>query len=102
MCTINNRKSLEELLSDKEEFKYWEVSEKGDIFAKEAYGVMVEIYAQELTRTNWLTHFFKKCYPEDGEQIKEEFYFAYFQALRRAKINAIVMDTNEIDVKSFK
>ena len=73
MCTINNRKSLEELLSDKEEFKYWEVSEKGDIFAKEAYGVLVEIYAQELTRTNWLTHFSKNVTQKMANKSKKSF-----------------------------
>ena len=78
MCMIrkiDTSKEHLEMLLNGEDLKYWSVSENGDISSNpnEDIGPFY-IPANELTMTNWLTHFFNKLFPSDGERIKEEFY----------------------------
>ena len=103
MCTVDelkiDREEFKRLIGE-ENFEYWDVSDNGDISSIDPNGNFGPFFipAQELTMTNWTTHFFRKCFCDDGEKIKEEFYFAYFRALRNAGIKNITLDVNTIDV----
>ena len=101
MCTIENleldKEEFKRLIND-EKLKYWDVSDRGDISSINSNDNIgpFSISAESLTNRNWITHFIKKCFCEDGERIKEEFYFAYFRALRNAGKKSITLDVDTI------
>lgn len=104
MCTIQTIDTSDEhfeKLMNGEDLKYWIVSESGDISSSSNEDIgPFYVPAENLTKTNWLTHFIKKPFPVDGERIKEEFYTAYLWALKNAGCKFIEIDIDGITVKS--
>lgn len=94
MATIDK-----DLINDflkKEEYKYWTVSENGDmdekIVPEEQPYPCYPIPANRLNELNWLTHVFNKVGPDWPDEKKIEFYFAYLEALRNAGFKSITID----------
>ena len=83
-------------LCKKPEYKYWVVSENGDIDEKfvpeEQLYPSYPIPANRLNELNWLTQVFKKIGPYWPDEKKVEFYFAYVEALKNAGFKSIIID----------
>lgn len=94
MVTID-KNAFDELFK-KPEYKYWTVSENGDIDEKfvpeEQIYPSCSIPANRLNEMNWLTHVFKKVGPDWPDKKKVEFYFAYVEALSNAGFKSINID----------
>lgn len=96
MATIDENVINE--LFKKPEYKYWTVSESGDIDEKlvpeEQVNPSYPIPANRLNELNWLTQIFKKVGPYWPDEKKVEFYFAYVEALKNAGFTSIYINLN--------
>lgn len=93
---VNINENLIGELTKKPEYKYWIVSENGDI--DEKFVPEKQLYpsypipAERLNELNWLTQIFKKVGPYWPDQKKIEFYFAYVEALKNAGFTSIYIN----------
>lgn len=88
----NPMDNIEETLN--ENFKFWTVSEKGDI--SRSYRPEEGIPAENLLDTNWLSHMMGKERVKDSKSAESEFYFVFMEALRRAGYKKITLDVENI------
>ena len=90
---VNIDENVIKELTKKPEYKYWTVSESGDIDEKfvpeEEIYPSYQISANRLNEMNWLTQIFKKVGPDWPDEKKMEFYFAYVEALINAGFKSI-------------
>lgn len=88
----NPLENIDETLSD--DFKFWTVSEKGDIGRPDRREVIIS--AEELLDTNWLSHEISKERILNSKAAEAEFYFVFMKALRNAGYKRITLDVEDI------
>ncbi len=87
----NPTDNIEETLN--ENFKFWTVSEKGDIGRPDRSEV--QISAEELLSENWLHYTIGKERKTGSKCAESEFYFVFMEALRRAGYKKITLDVED-------
>ena len=75
-------------------FEFWSVTENGDICRYDRSEI--QITADRLLETNWLTQEIGKTRKPDSKTAESEFYFVYIEALRRAGYKKITLDLENI------
>lgn len=76
------------------DFKFWTVSERGDIGRPDR--TEVQIPAEDLLSQNWLSHMIAKERNIGSKSAEAEFYFVFMEALRRAGYKKVTLDVKNL------